>query len=176
MRGFIKLSVCFLFLFTTAFASLRLEEVKDTETAKAIYPLYSQLNPWIQEDEFLRNLEKARTQDYHLYQAFDLSGYLIGLIGYQFIQQLYAGRYMQIDSLVVDKTQQRKGYGKEIMRFTFRQFVQDAETNHCKDVRWDTGLEREGAQKFYESGLGVAPTGKLYSLTLQKAKDLGFII
>lgn len=142
----------------TAWASIKIEEIKENNL-DGVFPIYQQLNTWISKDEFMDNLFKAKQYNYFFYKAIDIKDLnIIGLIGYQFIQQLYVGRYMHLDSFVIDKNYRGKGYGKELFKFILEKFKEDSEKNNCKDLRWETGVTRAQAQEFYEKGLKLKPS------------------
>lgn len=141
-----------------ACSSLTIEEVREANDLITTYPLYKQLNHNISEEDFIANFEKAKDQNYQLYKA-TLSNndepVLIGLIGFQFIQQLYNGRYMHIDSLVINHDYRQKGFGKELMDFAYSKYLEDKQSNNCRDMRLETGVSRLEAQKFYENKVGL---------------------
>ena len=126
---------------------------------------------WIKKDEYIKNFTNARQHEYHLFKAVDPKNQTVGLIGYQFIQQLYAGRYMHIDTLVVANNVRRQGVATQLMEFVFDKFEQDANANNCKDVRWDTGNRRDDAKAFY-AALGVEASGVTYAVTTDKLKKI----
>ena len=134
------------------------QEIKDIKTAEPGFDLYCQLHRRFREQEekvkgsgkqeFANRLEQALANDYKLiyfYQVLNSKQKLVAILGFGVRKELYWGKYMWIDSLVVDEPYRKQGIAAEIMKYA----ESYAKNNKLTSVQLSTGLDRIPAQELY---------------------------
>ena len=138
--------------------------IKNPQEALAGYELYKTFNPELKgKEDFLERLQKAFKKDYHLY-FLKKDNKVVAILGFSFPQELYWGRYLHIDSLVVHTNYRRQGLGRQLIQFAKDVATRKKVTKLC----FETDLDNENAQAFYKT-LGFEPITYEYRFYPPKA-------
>lgn len=118
------------------------------DTADSLLPAFEvmcQLRPHLTDaHSFAAQVARQHAEGYRLLAASD-AGSVVGLAGYRTLTNLLYGRFVYVDDLVVEGTQQRSGIGSQLLD-AVRQIARDA---GCAHFVLDTGLHMPLAQRFY---------------------------
>ena len=116
------------------------------------FDVMSELRPHLERNQFLGTIRDLELQGFQL-------GYLeegqqvIAVAGYRFARNLFLGKHLYIDDLVVSQRLRSKGYGN-ILYMWLRDH---ALTNGCSYIHLDSGVNRMEAHRFYfRQGLTIS--------------------
>lgn len=124
------------------------------------YPVMAELRPHLTLDDFMGLV--ARMQKTHGYQMVYLDDNGIkALAGIRIAEWLYAGKYLEIDDLVVTADSRAQGYGGMLFDWV-RDYAKEMQCNHLRLV---SGVQREAAHRFYLNK-GMKFEAKYFSLDL----------
>ena len=116
------------------------------EERLCIFPLYTQLNPYLTFEKFSIRMEAQMVETgYHLLAVYNFNE-LIATSGYWISNKLYCGKYLEPDNVVVDKGYRSKGIG-EMMQ---KEMETIAKESQCNAMMLDAYLENIQGHKFYE--------------------------
>ncbi|HTF98420.1 MAG TPA: GNAT family N-acetyltransferase, partial [Cellvibrio sp.] len=120
----------------------------------------AELRPHLTLDDFMELV--ARMQKTHGYQMVYLDDNGIkALAGIRISEWLYAGKYLEIDDLVVTADSRAQGYGGMLFDWV-RDYAKEMQCNHLRLV---SGVQREAAHRFYLNK-GMKFEAKYFSLDL----------
>ncbi|NWA70285.1 GNAT family N-acetyltransferase [Pseudomonas reactans] len=129
----------------------------------ASFPVMHQLRPHLTDaPAFAEQIQRQRQNGYHLLAAKE-HGKVIGLAGYRLTENTLYGRFIYVDDLVVDATQQRRRLGEHLLDRV-------REETRARGYRWlvlDTGMHMALAQRFYFRQ-GLLPLGMHFSQDLSQ--------
>ncbi len=111
----------------------------------ACYPVMRELRPHIAADEFLARVQAQAGAGYRL--AFlDGVGGPVAVAGFRMQENLAWGRFLYVDDLVTCATERSKGHGAAMLSW-----LKDyAAGQGCAELHLDSGIQRQGAHRFYE--------------------------
>ena len=95
---------------------------------------------------FLDRLRNAKNSNYEIY-IIRINGTPVGMLGFSIINELYWGKLMHIDSLVVTSPHRRQGYGTQLIKFAEKY----ARYMGCTKIQVETGMYRNEAIAFYKT-------------------------
>lgn len=119
-------------------------EIPD-DLAKA-FALVKELRPHLDLDEFSRLARLARAADGYALVGLQVGDRLMAVMGYRILHDLVHGSHLYVDDLVSKEGERSKGYGAELLRFA----EGEARRLGLNGLRLCTGVDNQGAQKFYE--------------------------
>jgi len=115
------------------------------EEIAACYPVMKQLRAHLQVGEFVSTVRRLELTGYRL-AYFEVEDRLVAVTGFRVLEDLPRGRFLYVDDLVTDETFRSKGVGAQLLAW----LRAHAKAEACNSVQLDTGLQRKGAQRFYE--------------------------
>ena len=104
-----------------------------------------QLRPHLEAAEFVSRVRRLALAGYRL-AYLELEGRPVGVAGFRAAEDLARGRFLYVDDLVTDEAFRSKGVGAQLLAWLRAQATAEA----CNSVQLDTGVQRKGAQRFYE--------------------------
>lgn len=122
--------------------SLRIETSADVAEIK---PILRVLRGTLAEDVFDARLARAMRAGYSVLLARNDAGAL-GCLGYRLIDDVFWGKTLFVDDLVVDPDTRGQGVGSALLDAA----KQEAAVQHCDHIRLCSGLTRHQAHTFYE--------------------------
>ena len=97
-------------------------------------------------------IEKQRADGYQLVYVKSTDG-ILAVAGFVVGEKLAWGKHIYIDDLVTNSTFRSSGVGQ----FLINWFKDYAQTNGCKQIHLDSGVQRFAAHKFYlREGFNIA--------------------
>ncbi|MEJ0085997.1 MAG: GNAT family N-acetyltransferase [Pseudomonadota bacterium] len=110
----------------------------------ACFPVMSELRPHLKADEFVpRILHLMNTTAFELARLDD--GGIQAAAGFRVSEWLHAGKYLEIEDLVVASGARSRGYGGELFDWLLAQ----AASRSCHQLRLLSGVKRTDAHRFY---------------------------
>lgn len=86
--------------------------------------------------------------------------------GFRIMEMLLHGRFLYVDDLVTDSRDRSRDHGA--LLFTW--LVRFAEQNNCKRLDLDSGVQRDGAHRFYfQQGMHISAYHFAIEITHSKA-------
>jgi GNAT superfamily N-acetyltransferase len=122
--------------------SIQLAE-SDTQILSC-FPTLSQLRPHLELDQFLEQVRRQQQQGYQLVYI-DVEGRSVAVAGFRVLENLFAGKFMYVDDLVVDEEVRSKRYGQIV----FNWLTAYAKQQGCVQLDLDSGVQRFDAHRFY---------------------------
>jgi GNAT superfamily N-acetyltransferase len=122
--------------------SIQLAE-SDTQILSC-FPTLSQLRPHLEFDRFLDQVHRQQQQGYQLVYI-DVEGRSVAVAGFRVLENLFAGKFMYVDDLVVDEEVRSQQYGQHL----FEWLVEYAKQQDCQQLHLDSGVQRFDAHRFY---------------------------
>jgi GNAT superfamily N-acetyltransferase len=117
--------------------------VSGTEIA-ACYPIMAQLRPHLAAADFVpKVLHLMNTTGFQLACLDD--GGIKAVAGFRVSEWLHAGKYLEIEDLVVTASARSKGYGGQL----FDWLLVQAARRSCRQLRLLSGVQRTDAHRFY---------------------------
>ncbi|MBN2510444.1 MAG: GNAT family N-acetyltransferase [Spirochaetales bacterium] len=110
----------------------------------AIVSVYRYLRPNIEPAELKRRIDEQIQEGFQVAYA-EAGGVILAAAGFRIQSKLAWGRHLYIDDLVTVPEFRSKGAGGNLLRF----LIEHAKEEGCGEVHLDSGVQREGAHKFY---------------------------
>lgn len=125
----------------------RIEELTSEAELREAHPVMEQLRP-IDEETFLDLVDRMRREEsYRLFALRDGSdGEIRGLVTLEVRTNLYHGKHVWVQELVVDEPYRSEGYGSRMLEWV----AGWADDRDCSRIELASGLWREDAHEFYE--------------------------
>ncbi|OLN22209.1 GNAT family N-acetyltransferase [Domibacillus antri] len=125
-------------------------ELKTEKEILSAFPVMSQLRTHLDEKMYVELVNEAMEKDsYRLFALID-GEKIVAVTGFKPMITLYYGRFVWVCDLVTDAAARSRGYGEKLL-----EFVQEwADENGYGQVALSSGLQREGAHRFYEEKMG----------------------
>lgn len=119
-------------------------ELVGFEAVKGMFPLIHQLNPEIEEKDFLTRLKAMLEEGYRCIGAYR-DGELVGVSGFWVGTRFWCGRFIEPDNVVVDENCREGGVGRVLMEWI------EAEGRRlgCDIMKLETYAAKVGARAFY---------------------------
>ncbi|MGL5352693.1 MAG: GNAT family N-acetyltransferase [Clostridium sp.] len=122
-----------------------IEEIIDEVDLGLSFIVMKQLRINLDENEYLDLINNMKEEGYRIFGLYS-ENKIKGLVGVIKLTNLYYGKHIWVNDLVVDENCRSKGYGEKLL-----EFVSDfAIDNDCKVVALSSGLEKVEAHRFYE--------------------------
>nr|WP_254391807.1 GNAT family N-acetyltransferase [Terribacillus sp. DMT04] len=139
-----------------------IKEVRTTDQILQAYPIMNQLRTHLDEDTYLDLVAEAQEKErYKLFALYD-DGMIAAVVGFKPMVTLYYGRFVWVCDLVTDNQKRSKGYGEKLLTF-----VQEwAAQNNYQTVSLSSGLQREGAHRFYQEKMGYDKVSYVFKRNL----------
>jgi GNAT superfamily N-acetyltransferase len=124
----------------------QIEELTTTAELREAHPVMKQLRP-IDEETFLDLVDQMRREEsYRLFALRDADGDIRGLVTVEVRTNLYHGKHVWVQELVVDEPHRGEGYGSRMVEWV----GEWADERGCSRVELASGLWRDEAHEFYE--------------------------
>ena len=124
-------------------SEITVKRLENPEPIK-IYPLIKQLHPELTYPLFYQYFMDMRNQNYFMIAAYDQEN-IIAMTGCWVATKFYCGRYLLIDSFVVDEHYRNQAVGSKIMDSV----LTEAKRLKCDSVTLNAYLWNGAAQRFY---------------------------
>ena len=137
--------------------------IKRAETDQEIFacfPVLKQLRPHLHKEGFLRRIHGLVISCGYRLAYLDEEG-IKAVAGYRIADWLHAGKYLEIEDLVVSSECRSEGYGSKL----FDWMIEQARAADCAQVRLLSGVQRERAHKFYLNK-GMTWEAKYFSINI----------
>ena len=110
-----------------------------------IIQLTKQLNPEMDLNLLKERQSEMFTFDNHTCFGCYVEDKLVGVLSGWLTVRLYSGRQLEIDNVIVDKSMQSKGLGKQVLQW----IEQWAKQRGCLSVELNTYVHNSRSHKFY---------------------------
>lgn len=117
-------------------------EIDPCEDIAVIAPILKLLRGGFEEDMFQQRLTRALNNGYRCFVASNARG----LLGYHVSYDVFWGKTLYIDDLVVEPNHRSAGIGAHLVEHAKR----EARALECDHIRLCSGLTRADAHRFYE--------------------------
>lgn len=124
-------------------------ELKEKRDWQEAFPLIKQLRTHLNENSYLKFLDKMIDEGYKLFALYD-DDQMAALAGVVVRTNFYYGHHVFVYDLVTDSSRRSQGYGEQLLTY-IHQFAKE---NGCHMVALESGLPRSDAHRFYESRMG----------------------
>jgi GNAT superfamily N-acetyltransferase len=115
------------------------------EEIEPCFPLLRQLRPDLTAEALVEFVRSHRDAGYRLVALIE-ADQVVGVAGYRVLESLGHGRLLFLDDMVTDASARSRGHGKALLDW----IEQEAAALGCSTVELDSGVQREGAHRFYE--------------------------
>ena len=143
--------------------TLRIRELEIDEIEQA-FPVISQLRTHLGLDEYVALVKTMKSSGYQVICLFECEK-IVSYAGIAKLVNLYYGNHIWVYDLVTDKAKQGSGYGKLLLSH-IEKFAED---NLLNCVALSSGLQREGAHKFYEKTMNYNKVSYVFKKDLRHA-------
>lgn len=123
-----------------------IREILSEEDLLKAFVVMKQLRTHLDERSYLALVTDMKKEGYKMFGLW-VEEKIVAVTGIIQLTNLYYGKHIWVNDLVVDETQRSTGYGQELLNFV----IAWGKENHCGVVALSSGLEKEYAHKFYES-------------------------
>ena len=124
-----------------------------------------QLRSHLTPDVFVEQV-KRQTKDGYMLAFVEEDNAVKAVAGFRIMEMLLHGRFLYVDELVTDSRDRSRGHGA--LLFTW--LVRFAEQNNCKRLDLDSGVQRDGAHRFYfQQGMHISAYHFAIEITHSKA-------
>ncbi len=142
---------------------ISVRELVGLEELRAIFPLVHQLNPEIDEPVFLSRLQAMLDEGGYRCIAAYRDGVMIGVAGFWVGTQLWCGRFVEPDNVVVDRNQRSGGIGAMLMQWIEAEAIRLG----CEMMKLEAYAERHRTRAFYQR-MGFGEPGVVMVKTLPR--------
>ncbi|MEM9394619.1 MAG: GNAT family N-acetyltransferase [Pseudomonadota bacterium] len=115
------------------------------ESAAEAERLLRLLRNALNDESFAYRLKEAEAQGYKVVAAYS-DDRMVGALGYRITCDLFWGKTLYVDDLIVDPAHRAKGVGASLLTE-----VRQLATSSCDHLRLCSGLNRSDAHRFYET-------------------------
>jgi GNAT superfamily N-acetyltransferase len=98
----------------------------------------------VPESEFVSRVRRQQKTGYRLVVVDDDG--IVAVAGFRVLENLAWGRFLYVDDLVTSSKHRSNGYGSRLLTWLREYAVLEG----CQQLHLDSGLQREGAHRFYE--------------------------
>jgi len=142
-----------------------ISELVGLPAIRSIFPLYRQSSPLSEADFDSRLSAMVAQGNYRCIAAYD-HGQMVGVAGFWTSTQLWCGRYVEADNVVVDAAVRSRGIGAALMAW----IEAEGERLGCLVIRATMVLGRDRTHAFYARN-GFFDDGMLLVKALSAGKD-----
>lgn len=142
----------------TGTADIHLAE--DDTAIAACYDTMAQLRPHLSRQHFVARVRRQMGEGYRL-AALRHEGDVVAVAGFRLLTTLYSGRQLHLDDLVTQPAHRSEGHGTTLLKW----LRERAHREGCAELHLDSGLQREGAHRFYQR-LGLIVVGYHFTVAV----------
>jgi GNAT superfamily N-acetyltransferase len=117
----------------------------DSEIARC-FDVMVQLRPHLQRAGFVAEIRRLQQDGFQL-AYHEVDGQVVAVTGFRISSNLHLGRHLYVDDLVTDAAQRSHGYGGVLLDWLTQRAIEAS----CAHLHLDSGIQREGAHRFYLS-------------------------
>jgi ribosomal protein S18 acetylase RimI-like enzyme len=110
------------------------------------FPVIKQLRTNLTLEDFSGLVKLAAAADGYKLMAREDRGRILAVMGFRILHDLNHGSHLYVDDLVTSKGFRGQGHGAELLRFA----EAEARRLGLTGLRLSTGIENEGAKRFYD--------------------------
>jgi ribosomal protein S18 acetylase RimI-like enzyme len=110
------------------------------------YAILRELRTELSLEMFIEIYRAARAENGYRFELLEHDGKPVAVMGSRLLHDIVHGRHLYIDDLVVTASERSKGWGSTLLAHAEVQ----ARERGCRGLRLCTGVENEGAIRFYE--------------------------
>lgn len=118
--------------------------VSNDEDINACFPVFKELRPSLQAEDFLAQVRRQEKQSYQIV-AIRQDGIIQSVIGFRFCEFLAWGKMIYIDDLSTLASARGQGFGSALLDWV----IAHAKESGCQGVHLDTGYARHAAHRVY---------------------------
>lgn len=137
------------------------KELLDNEELLKAFPVMKQLRSHLVEETYLNLILAMKKEGYKMFALY-LDEEIVGVAGLVKLTNLYYGKHVWVNDLVIDENQRSKKYGQTLLSF----INEWAKENGCDVVALSSGLQRVEAHKFYEFKMEFDKTSYVFTKQL----------
>ena len=126
-------------------------------------PVLLELRPHVAPENFVAAIRRLQIGGY-LLAMLETGDGVAAVAGYRFSENLARGKFLYVDDFVTHSRLRFQGHGQKL----FAWLVKMATLSGCHELHLDSGVQREGAHRFYEQQKMIFAS-RHYSLKLQPA-------
>lgn len=134
--------------------------VSDDTGIAACFDTLVHLRPHLARERFVARIRLQMDEGYQL-AAVRHAGTAVAVAGFRLLTTLYSGRQLYIDDLVTQPACRSQGHGAALMAW----LREHAHRHGCTELHLDSGLQREGAHRFYQR-LGLIVVGYHFTVAV----------
>jgi GNAT superfamily N-acetyltransferase len=108
------------------------------------FPTLSQLRPHLDAAQFLDQVRRQQKQGYQIV-FIEVENRSVAVAGFRVSENLFAGKFMYVDDLVVDEKVRSQQHGQNL----FDWLIAYAKHQGCVQLDLDSGVQRFAAHRFY---------------------------
>lgn len=140
-----------------------IRELQTLEDILEAYPVMWELRTHLSEQSYLDLVKEAREKDSYKIIALYDQDEIVAIVGFKPMITLYYGRFVWVCDLVTSQTRRSKGYGETLLSYVHEW----AKSNKYECVALSSGLQREGAHRFYESKMNYNKVSYVFKMDLE---------
>lgn len=119
--------------------------IADTDAEiQACFPVFSELRPHIQTDQFLAQVRRQQAQSYQIL-AVRQQGTVKSVAGFRFAEFLAWGKILYVDDLATLSGETSQGFAGALLDW----LIEHAQAHGCQGVHLDSGYQRHHAHRLY---------------------------
>ncbi len=127
----------------------RIVQLRNEAEWREAFPVMGQLRTHLDESAYLNHVRDMTAEGYRLFALYEDTA-IVALAGVIILTNLYYGRHVYVYDLVTDAARRSRGYGETLLNH-----IHDwGREQGCRCVALSSGLQREGAHRFYEQKMG----------------------
>ncbi|WP_026600950.1 GNAT family N-acetyltransferase [Methylomonas sp. 11b] len=111
---------------------------------QACFPVFHELRPHIEADQFLAQVRRQQTQSYQIL-AVRQQGTVKSVAGFRFAEFLAWGKVLYIDDLATLSGETSQGFAGALLDW----LIEHAQAHGCPGVHLDSGYQRHHAHRLY---------------------------
>lgn len=111
---------------------------------QACFPVFHELRPHIEADQFLAQVRRQQTQSYQIL-AVRQQGTVKSVAGFRFAEFLAWGKVLYIDDLATLSGETSQGFAGALLDW----LIEHAQAHGCLGVHLDSGYQRHHAHRLY---------------------------
>ena len=124
---------------------MKIHKARTKEEISSCLSVMRELRPHLDSKSFLEAVERMTAEGFRLIYLKDPDIRVVA--GYRVIELLSTGRILYVDDLITTTPHRSKGYGRNLLTGMWN----EAKRRNCQYLVLDSGAERVGAHKFYET-------------------------
>jgi len=139
---------------------IEIKELDINELEQA-FPIVKQLRTHLNFEDYVELVKKMKPHGYQIFCLFE-NGKIVSYAGFAILTNLYYGEHIWVYELVTDEANRNKGYGKLLLSHIEKY----AKNNSLNCVALSSGLQKEDAHRFYETGMNYNKVSYVFKKNL----------